>query len=118
MLVLEMPANGVGFFKVDSLHDELAVVLLALVRGAAEVLHHGVRCDLGIKRVHCMMAEAGPAVIGRVGYHFCAHRAEFDVASAQQQVAVVADQACFVATLPQSAGTAVAVIDVADVAPP
>lgn len=116
VLGLEVPASGVGFFGVDGLHDERAVVLLALVRGAAKVLHHGVRCDCGIRRAQCLMAEARPAVISWVGHHFCVYRVEFDVALALQQVAIVADRACFVATLPQRAGAAVAVIDVSDIA--
>ena len=69
-----------------------------------------------IRGTQRMMPMAGPRKVGGVGHHPGAHGVEFDMAMALEQVAVVADRACLVASFPERCRSMVAVVDMADVA--
>lgn len=63
-------------------------------------------------------ALAGPWVVGGIVHHRGAQRVEFDIAVAVHRMRAVFDRAGYAASLPERAGTMVAIVDAADVSSP
>jgi len=99
-LMLKVPADGVGFFGIDGLHDEFPIVSPPLFGGTAQARQCRMRGDRGIGCAEGVAAMAGPGVVGGVGDHLRAKRVQFDVAVTLQQVAIIADGTCLVASFP------------------
>jgi hypothetical protein len=77
-----------------------------------------VRSNQGVALAQCVRAIAGPAVASRIVHHACAHRVQFDVAIAVQQIAVAIHKAGLVPPLPQGSAAVVAVVYIAHVSAP
>src|SRR5690606_18964885 len=117
VLALERRADLPDFVRVQPGDDQRAVGGSACRVVGAERAVTRVGLDQRVGRAARVGGVARPRVIRRIGHHPGAHRVELDVPVAPQQVVVAVDQAGLVAAFPQGAGAAVAVVDVADVAP-
>ena len=117
MLPLQVQADAVEVFVGDALHDQCAIGLTAFEHACAEGQVRRVRPNQRVRQAQCVACKARPPVVAGVRHHPRAHRIEFDIAVAAQQVGLVIDQAGFVTAFPKGAGAAIAVVDVAHVAP-
>lgn len=103
---------------VDICLEQGSVSLLAACIRPPEAFVQGVRSDESILPALGVRPVAAPAVLAGCGSHVGAHRVQFDVAHAGQQVFFVLYQRGLVAPFPDTPARSISVVDVRDVTPP